>query len=73
MVIIDMEKTGRHIRALMAEKGLNPKRVGEIMGLEYNAPYKWVWGKYLPNIEHMLELSELLEVPIEEMIIYERR
>ncbi|MBQ1314892.1 MAG: helix-turn-helix domain-containing protein [Erysipelotrichaceae bacterium] len=73
MVSIDLERTGRHLRALMAEKGLNPKRVGEIMGLEYNAPYKWVWGKCLPNAEHLLELSELLEVSIEEMIIYERR
>ncbi len=33
MVKINLEKTGRHLRALMAEKGLNPKRVGEIMGL----------------------------------------
>lgn len=73
MVIIDMGKTGRHIRALMAEKGLNPKRVGEIMGLEYNAPYKWVWGKCLPNAEHLVELSDLLEVPIEEILVVERR
>lgn len=73
MVSIDLEKTGRHIRALMAEKGLNPKKVGEIMHLEYQSPYKWCHGKCLPNAEHLLELSELLGVAIEELLIVERR
>ena len=73
MVSIDMERTGKHIRALMAEKGLNPSKVAKIMGLEYQAPYKWVWGKCLPNAEHLVELSDLLEVPIEEILVVERR
>lgn len=73
MVSIDLEQTGRHLRALMAEKGLNPKRVGEIMGLEYNAAYKWVWGKCLPNAEHLVELADILGVPIEDILVVERR
>ena len=73
MVSINMEQTGRHIRALMAEKGLNVKQVGEIMGLEYQSPYKWVHGKCLPNAEHLVELSELLGVSIEEILVVERR
>lgn len=73
MVSIDLERTGRHLRALMAEKGLNPKRVGEIMRLEYNAPYKWVWGQCLPNAEHLVELADILGVPIEEILVVERR
>lgn len=73
MVSIDMERTGKHLRELMKEKGLNPSKVARILGLEYQAPYKWVWGKCLPNAEHLVELSELLGVSIEELLIVERR
>ena len=73
MVSIDMEKTGKHIKELMTAKGLNAPKVGRIMSLECRAVYKWIWGKCLPNAEHLVELSDLLEVPIEEILVVERR
>lgn len=73
MIGIDLVRTGDNLYALMAEKGMTPNRVAEKLGINHMSAYKWVYGVNLPNIEHLLELSELLEVPIEQMIIYERR
>lgn len=73
MTRINMPQTGRHIRALMAERGLNPTKVAKLMGLEVQTPYKWIWGKNLPKVEHLVMLSDILEVPMEEVLVIERR
>lgn len=73
MVSIDLEQTGRHIRALMAEKGWSIKKFCDTTGMDYKLVGNWCRGRYLPRAEHLLELSDWLGVPIEEILVFERR
>lgn len=73
MVKVDFRATGIRIYQLMADKGLNPDKVASKMGLAKMSVYKWTYGTSFPRIEHLVELSDLLEVPIEEILVVERR
>ncbi len=69
MVSIDMEKTGIRLYNLMIAHGTNPKKVSDRMGLSQMSVYKWTYGMTLPRIEHLMELSDMFGIPIEQMIV----
>ena len=67
---IDMEATGRNIRELRIRAGLSVRRLQEKMGFaDPQAIYHWQQGKTLPNLDNLLLLSELLGVPVEEILV----
>lgn len=69
--IIDMEATGNNIRHLRIEKGVSVKELSQFLGLsDVRAVYKWQRGETLPSIDNLLALSILLEVPIDQILIY---
>ena len=66
---IDFIETGKRIHQYMNEQGLSVKDVQEYMG--FSSPqsvYYWLRGRSLPNIDNLYALSELLKVPIDEII-----
>ena len=69
--IIDMEATGNNIRRLRIEKGASVRELSAFLGLsDVRAVYKWQRGETLPSIDNLLALSILLEVPIDQILIY---
>ncbi len=69
--VIDMEATGDTIRRLRIEKGVSVKELSQFLGLsDVRAVYKWQRGETLPSIDNLLALSILLEVPIDQILIY---
>jgi len=71
--VIDTLATGARIKALRLERGLTVKEIQKALGFdEPQAVYKWERGGSLPSTDNLLALSLLLEVPIEEILVYTR-
>ena len=70
---IDMVRTGNNISRLRKEKGITVRQIQEEMG--FNTPqaiFKWIRGESLPTLDNMIVLSEMLAVPIEQIIAVNR-
>lgn len=67
---IDMNRTGEHIRYLMSVHGYDVKDIQEILQLSCPQPiYRWLKGQILPSVNHLLVLSRLFRVHMEELLI----
>jgi transcriptional regulator with XRE-family HTH domain len=71
--VIDVLRTGQNIKRIMRLKGLNVK---DIQGfLELSTPqsiYHWFDGRNLPTIDNLYALSELFQLPVDDLIIGNR-
>lgn len=68
--VIDMKKTGERIRRLREEKELSVEDLRQFFGfISVQAIYRWQKGISLPSVDHLLALSKILEVPMEEILI----
>jgi transcriptional regulator with XRE-family HTH domain len=59
---------GENIRKKRIEKGYSQEYLGKKLGVSQNAIHKLESGKKEPNISEVFSLSEILEVPISEII-----
>ena len=67
--VINRKETGIKLRKIMDEKGLTVKDVQEYLELEsVQSIYHWLNGISMPTIDNLYALSELLKMPIDEMI-----
>lgn len=70
---ISKAETGKRIRKLLVESGITVRDVQEAMELESpQAVYKWLNGKALPSTENLLILSEMLRIPMEQILVLDR-
>ena len=67
---IDMEKTGLRIKQMLEMAGYKPKQIQKYLQLSCPQPiYRWYKGIILPSVDHLLMLSELLGVHMEELLV----
>jgi len=72
--VIDLLATGRRIEQRRKAAGLSVRDVQAYFGFEYpQAVYKWQHGECLPSVDNLLALSKLLQVPMEDLLVYEDR
>ena len=70
---IDMAATGANIKRLRQEYGLTVRDIQEAMGFDVpSAVYKWERGRSLPSLEHLMALSKLFDVRMEDILIWSR-
>ena len=70
--VIDLEKTGRCIERQRRQAGLTVRELQSYFGFEYpQAIYKWQHGECLPTVDNLLALARLLQVPMEDLLVYE--
>lgn len=70
MLHINMKKTGENIRSIIREKNHTVKDIQELFN--FNGPqavYKWQRGECLPDIEKLMILSKVFEMPLDRFII----
>ena len=68
--VIDLVKTVKNIERLLSERGLNARGVQQRLGFAERRPvYFWIQGKNLPSIDNLFMLAEMLQVPIDEILI----
>ena len=67
---IDMSATGANIARLRKQRGLSVRDLQAYFGFEEpQAIYKWQHGICLPNVDNLLALSALLNVPMEQILV----
>lgn len=68
--VIDLSATGKNIIRLRQARGLSVRDVQAYFGFEEpQAIYKWQQGKSLPTVDNLYALSNLLEVPMNDILI----
>lgn len=70
--VIDLAATGRNIALLRKQKGLSVRELQSILGFASpQAIYKWQNGDSLPSVDHLVVLSAIFEVPVDEILVTE--
>lgn len=68
---IDVQATGRNIRRLRLAAGYSVRQIQECCGLSSpQAVYKWQWGEALPSLDNMALLAWLLDVKMEDILVF---
>lgn len=67
---IDMYRTGRKLKRMLETAGYTPRMIQDYLHLSCVQPiYRWYKGLILPSVDHLLMLSELLNVHMEELLV----
>ncbi|MBQ8147175.1 MAG: helix-turn-helix transcriptional regulator [Lachnospiraceae bacterium] len=67
--LINKRETGVNLRRIMDMRGITPKDVQEYLGLGcVQSVYRWTDGTNMPTIDNLYALSELFQVPIDELV-----
>lgn len=67
---VNLIATGQRITELRISQGLSVKDLQRYFGFEApQAIYKWQKGTALPTVDNLLALSDLLEVPMESILV----
>ena len=70
--VINLKGTGSNIESCRREAGLSVRDLQDYFGFEYpQAIYKWQHGECLPTVDNLLALSRILEVKMEDLLVYE--
>lgn len=71
---IDLRETGHHIKMLCEQNKITPAILQDVLKLKSpQAVYKWFRGETLPSAEHLFVLAELVDQPVEELIVQKNR
>ena len=71
---IDKKRTGIHLRKIMDDQGLSVKDVQQYLGLgSVQSIYHWLNGLSMPTIDNLYALSELFQMPVDDMLCGNRR
>ena len=67
---IDMQRTGKKLKHMLESAGYTPRIIQDYLHLSCVQPiYRWYKGKILPSVDHLLMLSELLNVHMEDLLV----
>lgn len=69
---MDQVKVGKFIAALRHERGLTQEALGRELGVTNKTVSRWETGAYMPDIELLIPLGELLGVSVNELLAGER-
>lgn len=72
--VIDAKATGANISRLRQKRGLSVRDLQGFFGFEApQAIYQWQHGQSLPSVDNLFALSELLGVPMNEILVSTNR
>ncbi len=70
---MDQVKIGRYLQELRKEKGLTQEQLADKMGVARRTVSRWETGNNLPDLDILIELSDLYEVGLRELLDGERK
>ncbi len=72
--VIDLPGMCRNIRRLREQAGVTVRELQAYFGFEYpQAIYKWQHGECLPSVDNLLALARVLQIPMEDLLVYDDR
>ena len=66
---VDLKGTGRNLVRLRKERGLSVKEISKNLAVSVQTVYHWQNGLSLPSVDNLVMISELFEVPIDDLIV----
>ena len=67
--LIDKRETGINLRRIMDRRCITVKEVQEYLGLgSVQSVYHWLNGISMPTVDNLYALSELFQIPIDEIV-----
>ena len=70
---MDLVKTGKLLQELRKEKGFTQEALAERMGVARRTVSRWETGSNMPDLDILMELSDLYEVDLCEILSGERK
>ena len=71
---INLRETGINLHRIMDKRGITPKDIKEFLNLgSVQTVYNWCNGLNMPTVDNLYALSQLLRVPIDEIICGNRK
>ncbi len=71
--VLNIEETGKRIKALRKERHMKVEDISDFMGFESpQAVYKWQSGKSMPTVDNLFALSALFRVPVDAILVGDR-
>ena len=67
---MDRDRTCENIKALCTYRGYSVDRIASLLNISNQTVYSWFSAKKLPSIDHIVELSDILNVSIDEIIAF---
>lgn len=69
---IDQEKTGKKLKIMLESAGYDVRYIQNYLHLSCpQSIYRWYKGKVLPSVENMAALSGLLQVHMEDLLVFQ--
>lgn len=66
---IDTHATGEKIASLLNLYGISVKELANTLGVSNQSVYKWINGHSLPTLENLFQISRILKVPMDEIVV----
>ena len=67
--LINKRETGIQLRRIMDRLGLSARDVQEYLGLGcVQSVYRWLDGQSMPTVDNLYALSELFQMPMDEIV-----
>ena len=70
---MDQRKIGSFLKELRKEKGLTQEQLAEKMSVSGRTVSRWETGSNMPDLDILIELSDLYDVDIRELLDGERK
>ena len=67
--LIDYKLTGKRMSELINNKSIDVRRLANAIGVSNQAVYKWLNGQSLPSLDNFFQISQLLCVSIDDIIV----
>lgn len=72
--IIDCVATGKRIKLIMKIKGISVKMLQQYLGFScVQSIYHWLNGASMPSIDNLYALSELFQIPMDNIVCGNRK
>ena len=65
---MELKGIGQTIRLARIKKGMTQAELAETIGVSQGAVGQWEHGMTIPRPNHIVRLSALLEIPVEELL-----
>jgi transcriptional regulator with XRE-family HTH domain len=67
-IMLNMKRVGKKISTCRREKNMTQMEIADKLGISFQAVSNWERGETMPDIAKLNELSQLLDIPIDELL-----
>ncbi len=68
LLIANVKDFAERLRALRTARGLKQNRLAELLGIPPRSYNRWERGTYVPHVEMLVKLADILQVSLDELI-----